>query len=60
MTKPKSPRAPDNGASHVPDHASPKDPEHAEWLIDEGSDESFPASDPSAAAMPRPPRRKNK
>jgi hypothetical protein len=61
MKKPKSPRAPQNGGSHVPDHPNPKDPEHGEWLIDEGSDESFPASDPSEAVMPhpRPSRRKD-
>jgi hypothetical protein len=27
-------------------------PEHAEWVIDEASEESFPASDPSAPAQP--------
>jgi len=62
MVKPKSPRTPANGASHVPDPPNPKDPAHGEWRIDEGSDESFPASDPSEAAMPhpRPGRRKDK
>ena len=62
MTKPKSPPASSNGASHLPDHPNPKDPDHGEWVIDEGSDESFPASDPSGAAMPhpRPAGRKNK
>lgn len=43
---------PDQGGSHVPSHADPADPLHGEWLIDEASDESFPASDPSAVAMP--------
>ncbi len=61
MKKPKTPRTPDSGASHVPDPPSPKDPAHDEWVIDEGSDESFPASDPSEAAMPHPhPKRKEK
>ena len=27
-------------------------PEHKEWLVDEAEEESFPASDPSAEAMP--------
>ena len=27
-------------------------PEHEEWLMDEASEESFPASDPSAPAQP--------
>jgi hypothetical protein len=48
---------PDQGDSHVPSHPDPADPLHGEWLIDEGSDESFPASDPSAAAMPHGSRR---
>ena len=30
----------------------PGTPEHEEWLVDEASDESFPASDPSTAAQP--------
>lgn len=60
MSQPKPPRPPDGGASHVPDHGSPKDPEHDEWLIDEGDDESFPASDPSAPAMPHPRPERNK
>ena len=50
--KPAAP-APDSGTSHVPPHPKPKDPEHREWLIDEGSDESFPASDPSSATQPK-------
>ena len=59
MAKPKS--APDSGASHIPDPPSPNDPAHGEWRIDEGSDESFPASDPSEAVMPHPrPPRKDK
>ena len=27
-------------------------PEHEEWLLDEASEESFPASDPSSPAQP--------
>jgi len=27
-------------------------PQHQEWLVDEADEESFPASDPSAAASP--------
>lgn len=27
-------------------------PEHEEWLLDEASEESFPASDPSSPARP--------
>jgi hypothetical protein len=27
-------------------------PEHKEWLVDEAEEESFPASDASAEAMP--------
>jgi hypothetical protein len=43
--------------SHVPAHPDPRDPAHDEWRVDEASDESFPASDPSATAMPhRSPR----
>lgn len=59
--KPKrpSPRTPDSGASHVPPHPSPDDPQHREWLIDEGDDESFPASDPQSITQPhRKPGRK--
>ena len=36
-------------------HSQPGDPKHGEWLIDEASDESFPASDPSSLAQPHPP-----
>ena len=55
MAKPKLPKTPPDGdPSHIQPHPDPKDPEHGEWLIDEGSDESFPASDPSEATMPRP------
>ena len=37
-------------------------PEHEEWLLDEASEESFPASDASAPATSRPEEefRKNK
>ena len=33
-------------------HPQPSDPKHGEWLIDEASEESFPASDPSSVAQP--------
>jgi hypothetical protein len=36
----------------VPPHPQPGDPKHGEWLIDEASDESFPASDPSSVSQP--------
>jgi uncharacterized protein YeaO (DUF488 family) len=38
--------------SQVPPHPDPDDPDHQEWVIDEGDEESFPASDPSAATQP--------
>jgi hypothetical protein len=35
--------------------------EHAEWLVDEASEESFPASDPMSPAEPaRDPSKKKK
>ena len=37
---------PKSSGTKLPPHPSPADPAHAEWLIDEASDESFPASDP--------------
>lgn len=45
--------APKIGASRVPAHPKPADPEHCDWLIDEGADSSFPASDPSSVTQPR-------
>ena len=36
----------------MPTHPRPDDPKHAEWLIDEAADESFPASDASSLAQP--------
>lgn len=30
-------------------------PEHAEWLLDESGDETFPASDPAAIVQPGTP-----
>ena len=36
----------------LPAHPQPADPKHGEWLIDEASEESFPASDPSSIAQP--------
>ena len=41
-------------ASPRGDGSDPSDPRHTEWLIDEASEESFPASDSSSAAMPHP------
>lgn len=38
--------------THPPAHPQPSDPKHGEWLIDEASEESFPASDPSSVAQP--------
>jgi LDH2 family malate/lactate/ureidoglycolate dehydrogenase len=38
--------------SRLPPHPDPTDPRHREWVIDEADEESFPASDPSAPAMP--------
>jgi hypothetical protein len=46
---------PKASGSHVPPHPQPNDPQHGEWVIDEASDESFPASDPSSATQPHPP-----
>ena len=42
-TLPKRPRRPE---------PPPGTPEHAEWLMDEGVDDSFPASDPPAQTQP--------
>lgn len=52
-----SPPAPKIQTSRLAPHPDPRDPAHAEWLIDAGVDGSFPASDPSAAAQPHPSRR---
>lgn len=52
MPKQNGSGAPKPDGSHVQGHPNPGDPAHGEWLIDEASDESFPASDPSAIAMP--------
>ena len=38
--------------SPAPAHPPPGDPKHGDWLIDEASEESFPASDPSSVAQP--------
>jgi hypothetical protein len=51
-SKKKRPPAPKVGGSRVPAHPEPNDPQHGEWLIDEASDESFPASDPSSLTQP--------
>ena len=57
--KPKSPApAPKPAASQVPPHPLPDDPQHGEWLIDEGDDESFPASDPQSITQPHRTARK--
>ena len=47
-------QAPKVGGTQVPPHPNPGDPKHTEWLIDEGEDESFPASDPNSATQPKP------
>jgi hypothetical protein len=53
--KPRSrPAAPKIGATRVPPHPKPADPGYCDWLVDEGSDASFPASDPSAITQPHP------
>jgi len=54
------PSAPKVDSSQVPPHPQPGDREHAEWVIDEAEDESFPASDPSSITQPRPRSRKKK
>ena len=46
--------APKVSATRVPPHPKTADPQHQEWLVDEGADESFTASDPSAIAQPHP------
>ncbi len=57
MKKKTPPPAPKVSGSQVPPHPEPGDPVHGEWLIDEGDDESFPASDPSSITQPhRKPR----
>ena len=45
-------------ASQVPPHPQPSHEKHAEWVIDEAEDESFPASHPSSITQPRPRSRK--
>jgi hypothetical protein len=55
--KPRRPPAPKVAATKLPPHPSPKDPAHDDWRVDEADDESFPASDPSAAAQPHRPNR---
>ena len=47
-------QAPKVSDGRVPAHPKPNDPKHGEWLIDEGEDESFPASDPNSATQPKP------
>jgi hypothetical protein len=49
--------APKIGDTRVPPHPNPKDPQHEDWLVDEGDDESFPASDPSSVTQPKPKKR---
>ncbi|HEX9392001.1 MAG TPA: hypothetical protein VF928_11875 [Usitatibacteraceae bacterium] len=61
MPQDKKPATPKPQGTKLPPHPSPADPAHEEWLIDEASDESFPASDPSSATQPHaPPRDKKK
>lgn len=56
MNRPPAPKIP---ATRVLSHPKPTDPKHADWVVDEASDESFPASDPSAPAQPhRKPRKR--
>ena len=50
----KTPPAPKVDKSQVPPPPRPDHPAHEEWRIDEGVDESFPASDPPAETQPRP------
>ena len=59
-TKKQSTPAPDASQTGVPPHPRPDDPRHDEWLIDEGNDESFPASDPPSIVQPHPPSRRTK
>jgi hypothetical protein len=56
--KSQRPPAPKVASSRLPPHPSPQDPAHEDWRIDEADEESFPASDPSAAAQPHRPKRK--
>jgi hypothetical protein len=51
-SQPKKNPAPKVSGSQVPPKPNPADPKHEEWLIDEGDDESFPASDPSSITQP--------
>jgi hypothetical protein len=58
-SKKKSDPAPKVSTTQVPAHPKPSDPQHGEWLVDEGADESYPASDPSSITQPhRKPRPK--
>jgi len=57
-TKKSPPAAPRVSGTHMPPHPDPADPAHQEWVIDEGDEESFPASDPSAITQPH--RKKKK
>ena len=50
--------APKVSSTRVPPHPKPQDPKHDEWVIDEGADESFPASDPPSHTQPSPPKGK--
>jgi hypothetical protein len=52
------PPAPKVGTTRVPARPKPEDPKHEEWVIDEGVDESFPASDPPSHTQPTPPKGK--
>ena len=53
-----SPAAPKVGTSKVPPHTNPEDPMHDEWVIDQGIDSSFPASDPPSHTPAPPPKGK--
>jgi hypothetical protein len=54
MDKKRKTPAPKISDTRVPPHPSPDDPQHQDWIVDEGEDESFPASDPSTATQPKP------
>jgi hypothetical protein len=54
MPKDKHPKLPATRKPMPP----PGTPEHAEWLIDEADEESFPASDSPAPAIPETKKKK--
>ena len=56
-SKPGKPLGPKIASSRLPERSSPRHPAHEEWRLDEGIDETFPASDPVAPAQPHAPSR---